>query len=350
MGSEAYDFLQGQGGMYGRIMDDYYRRLNARPKTPATPTLTADTILQTDGGTTAQITVDYSPHRKDMDYMLSWKKSTESSPTYERIRKFPHIIRPVDTGATFEVDLSVERRQTGARSPFGTVTSVAVPDDPNAPAAPTGLSCSTNAYTGTITLQWNPNIEDDLIYYRIYRGTSSGTYNELALSVGTTYDDFNATTGTTYCYAIKAIDRSNNASAFSNETSCTVRFLGTISVIPQKTSIQDPPASFGTVYTQSVTIPAGTVQMTGPVMVRSNTITGGPDSVSVRVVLTIGAFTATSTTATFNFTSSQSGEERTSPVTIASVTASGVGTLAYQWQNTTGSSHQLTAPAAWIAE
>ena len=349
--SATYDFLQGQGSVYDRAMDDFYRRLNARPKRPNAPTLTATSYVEDSGQTRTEITVNYASARpKVMDYIASWDTTESTSPTYERIRKFPHVIRPVPPGTTVSVDLSVERRHTGARSPFSTEATIVTPGDTTAPATPTGLTCVSNPYAQSITLQWNPNTEADFVRYNIYRGTSPGGTSLLSSAVFNSYEDLAGTPGTSYYYSVTAVDDSGNESAKSNETNCSIKSLGTIIVSPEKTSIQDPPASFATVSTQGVSIPAGTSQMTGPVKVRANALVSPPDVVSVRVVLTIGAATFTSSTATMNFASGTAGEDRDAYVTISGITTSGPGTLAYQWQNTTGSSHQLTTAPAWNAE
>jgi len=78
------------------------------------------------------------------------------------------------------------------------------------------------AFAGDALLSWDPNIEPDIAGYRIYLGTSSGTY-------GTPIDVGNQTTHTvtgladgTHFFAVTAYDTSGNESGFSLEVSKTI--------------------------------------------------------------------------------------------------------------------------------
>ena len=77
---------------------------------------------------------------------------------------------------------------------------------------------------GTIKLGWNPNTESDLAGYRVYYGTTSGTYdNSIDAGMGTlsggfvTYSLTNLSKGQSYCIAVTAYNTSNYQSGFSNE-------------------------------------------------------------------------------------------------------------------------------------
>jgi hypothetical protein len=63
----------------------------------------------------------------------------------------------------------------------------------------------------------------DLDGYKVYYGTSPGTYGT-PLNVGnvTTYTIGNLSSGTTYYFAVTAIDISGNESDYSNEVSKTI--------------------------------------------------------------------------------------------------------------------------------
>src|SRR3990172_3700033 len=334
MSIELADSIKQSGGtIYSRLMDDYYRRLNARPKTPPTPTLTTASAIDAAGTTYATVTVNWTNSRKDMDYIIGWKESTDSNYTYERARKSPHIIRPVRAGATIDVDLSQERRQTGARSPFTTDTSLSTPGDTTAPAAPSGLSCAADPSSGTIVLQWSPNTEGDLAFYNIYRGTSAGTGTKFDASLGTSWADFNSTPGTTYFYRVTAEDRSGNESAFSNETSCTVKFIGTIPVVPNKTSVTTVTAVYSTAIVQPCVIPAGSQILTVPVSVIANPLSGSP---SIIVRFSVGSSGSnTSQEAQMNF--SAGGDQRTMLlISAANLSVSGPTNILYQWRVTGG--------------
>ncbi len=67
-----------------------------------------------------------------------------------------------------------------------------------------------------IELHWQHNLESDLKGYNIYRGYSySGKYILIGFTEKNYFVDFTARNGTTYYYAITAIDYSGNESDFS---------------------------------------------------------------------------------------------------------------------------------------
>jgi hypothetical protein len=79
-----------------------------------------------------------------------------------------------------------------------------------------------SANPNTATLAWDAVMDPNLGGYRIYYGTSPGTYDQplgLGLGVGnvTTFTVTGLTNGTRYYFAATAFDTSNNESAFSNE-------------------------------------------------------------------------------------------------------------------------------------
>jgi len=95
--------------------------------------------------------------------------------------------------------------------------------DSTAPATPANFRGS--AAVDQITLDWSPNTEADMYYYRIYRSTVPGGDYELVRSVyysGTQLrHSENVKGGTTYYYIIKAEDRVGNQSAPSAEVAVT---------------------------------------------------------------------------------------------------------------------------------
>ncbi len=77
---------------------------------------------------------------------------------------------------------------------------------------------NTLAFAENATLTWNPNTESDLSGYKVYYGTSSGSYG-LPIDVGdtTTHSLSGLGSGTTYYFAVTAYDTSGNESGFSSE-------------------------------------------------------------------------------------------------------------------------------------
>jgi hypothetical protein len=96
--------------------------------------------------------------------------------------------------------------------------SVTVPPPPTTPP-PTSSN-------GKATLTWTPNKESDLAGYRIYVGTSSGTYNfpgsPFTIGKVTTYILTNLPPRTTYFFALSAYDVAGNESPLSAEVSKSV--------------------------------------------------------------------------------------------------------------------------------
>ncbi|MBM3149383.1 MAG: hypothetical protein FJZ88_05055, partial [Chloroflexi bacterium] len=77
---------------------------------------------------------------------------------------------------------------------------------------------SSYTFAAQIRLAWDPNTESNLAGYRVYYGTTSGTYGT-PTNVGnvTTYTLTNLTLAQTYFIAVTAYDTSNNESGYSNE-------------------------------------------------------------------------------------------------------------------------------------
>jgi autotransporter-associated beta strand protein len=90
-----------------------------------------------------------------------------------------------------------------------------------APAAPTGLAAI--AGNATVALDWADNTESDLANYNVYRSlTPGGPYSLMATNIATSnYSDNSVTNGTTYYYAVAAVDVGGMESAKSSETSAT---------------------------------------------------------------------------------------------------------------------------------
>ena len=102
----------------------------------------------------------------------------------------------------------------GPGSPFDLVF------DTTPPAKPTNLMSS--ARPGAVQLEWTANTETDLAGYRVYRSTNSPVVKGTPINgtlVAPSFIDSEVTAGTTYYYAVTAVDTSNNESPLSNETS-----------------------------------------------------------------------------------------------------------------------------------
>ncbi|WP_229793693.1 Ig-like domain-containing protein, partial [Salinimicrobium marinum] len=114
----------------------------------------------------------------------------------------------------------------------GASSALEITIDITAPSAPLGLMAE--AYNKQITVQWSANVENDLISYQVYGGTSSGPMNKLATTpIGTVgYIHSSLINGTAYYYRITSIDFAGNESSYSNEISATPKATQTITFSP----------------------------------------------------------------------------------------------------------------------
>ena len=128
-------------------------------------------------------------------------------------------LQPADgnDSAIVQTSPSGSRAQQWRLIPVGEIGKQSI--DFIAPKAPAGIKASTQRRA--VALHWAANREADLASYTVFRATSKGgPWDTIARDVrGTSYVDYGATEQRTYYYAVKAVDRSLNPSAFSAETS-----------------------------------------------------------------------------------------------------------------------------------
>ena len=159
----------------------------------------------------------------------------------------------IDEGAILS---EVQDDYDGLARPQGAVHDVGAFEFPGGggdppPAAPTGLSASVSGTT--ITLTWTANTESDLSGYKVFRGTSPGSYPSVT-SVGTvvSYQATGLNAGSTYYFALKAVDAGSNESDISGEVNATTANGGT-SFPPAMSS----PAPGSTLTSSTVTFVGG---------------------------------------------------------------------------------------------
>jgi chitodextrinase len=147
---------------------------------------------------------------------LSWSASTDNVAVtgYRVYRNNVFLVTLGGNATTYE--------STGlAASTTYTYNVDAVDAAGNASGVSTSAVATTRA-ANTATLEWDPVVVQNLSGYRIYFGTSPGTYIQargagLAVAANiTTHTVTGLTPGTRYYFAVTAVDASNE-SAFSNE-------------------------------------------------------------------------------------------------------------------------------------
>jgi hypothetical protein len=143
--------------------------------------------------------------------------------------------------------------------PSATVSTTTV--DGVAPTFPQGLS--TTAGDGEVALTWDANDEPDLDRYEILQGTASNSLSKVAeVAAGSEATTITGlTNGTTYYFAIAAIDASGNRSANSIVVDATPTAAG-----PSPIRVFGRPGPGGVflrVHRDGVSVPGATVTMNG---------------------------------------------------------------------------------------
>ena len=96
------------------------------------------------------------------------------------------------------------------------------PADTFAPAVPVGLMAV--AGVNSIELAWQPNTEDDLAGYQVFRSTGGGAAERIAGPVDApNFSDRTVEIGKRYSYTITSIDRTGNESAHSAAVEVTAQ-------------------------------------------------------------------------------------------------------------------------------
>ena len=102
------------------------------------------------------------------------------------------------------------------------ITSLLKPSTPVV-TTPPSTSPLPNPSTGNATLIWTANVAPELVGYKIYVGTASGTYSfpgsPFVTGKVTSYTVSNLPKGQTYFFAVSAYDRAGDESSLSAEVS-----------------------------------------------------------------------------------------------------------------------------------
>ncbi len=188
----------------------------------ATPTLTltpASLVVKKNAAASYQVTLinqDSGLRCQPTPFTLSYSgtATVTSTPTQLTLGtgQSSTATLQLNTAATGAFTLAVQATDTHSVSGHTPITASATAIvDSAAPTVPTGLQGAADAQ-GRITLLWNGSTDDlsGVQYYKVYR---DGVMFDQAS--GPIYVDTSAVPGTTYKYAVSAIDRAGNVSAKS---------------------------------------------------------------------------------------------------------------------------------------
>ncbi len=220
--------LAGTAHNTGLLSTAVFDNVTVIPGSALTPDTTAPanpTGLTGTGGL-GFVTLNWNDNAdSDFDYYDVYRGTSSGGP-YTKINGSPVLTSDyndtaVSNGTTYyyvvkALDLS---SNTSGNSNQASATTQS---DTTPPANPAGLTSQVDFIVWKyVLLDWNPNIEGDLAGYDIYRGTSAGgPYSKINPSLVTTSDYIDYTIGSaSYYYVVKAVDRFNNASGYSNEVS-----------------------------------------------------------------------------------------------------------------------------------
>jgi hypothetical protein len=172
--------------------------------------------------------LDGSPAPGELRYLVLRATGTEGalSPiTPEPVTGTSYTDEGVQNDVEYRYAVRAVRVEATVTASGETSAAVAAaPADTTPPAAPTGLLALPSP--GAVRLAWNPSGSPDVVVYAVYRATGAGEFMRIATtrSVATVYLDRDVEPGSTYRYAITALDRARrpNESVYSNVVSVRV--------------------------------------------------------------------------------------------------------------------------------
>ncbi|MGE3901893.1 MAG: fibronectin type III domain-containing protein, partial [Nitrospiraceae bacterium] len=128
------------------------------------------------------------------------------------------------SGSTITAAVNLSGLAAGTYNGVITVSATGATNTPQ--SVPVTLTVNASgSTTGSVTLTWNGNGEQDLEGYKVYRATSSGAYGAPIATINgnvTSYVASGLPKGTTYYFVVTAYDNTGNESSYSNEVSKSV--------------------------------------------------------------------------------------------------------------------------------
>jgi fibronectin type 3 domain-containing protein/predicted small lipoprotein YifL len=173
--------------------------------------------------------IDGSPVTGDIKYVVLRGSGAEgplAAITPQPIGETTYTDTGVDNDADYRYAVRAVRVEPGVTAAGEVSAAVtAGPLDTTPPSPPAGLVAVPSP--DAVRLAWNASPEPDVMTYAIYRAAGGGDFMRIATTTapGTVYTDRDVRPGTTYRYAVTALDsaRRANESARSNVVSVRVQ-------------------------------------------------------------------------------------------------------------------------------
>jgi hypothetical protein len=88
--------------------------------------------------------------------------------------------------------------------------------------------CLGQGVAAEVSLAWDASTSPNIIGYKIYRGTASGSYDSPILIGNQTSYTVTGLTAATYYFSVTAVNASGEESGFSNEVTTTISGTGSV--------------------------------------------------------------------------------------------------------------------------
>jgi len=213
-----------------------YERDNSNLPSPFI-TVAPQNLTVSDGGFTTEdgtfvnsFIVDWdAPNDAFADYyVLEWRAQGEFKFKSVNLRSTEYQIAPVVENTTYEIRVKAVNT-LGVSGPYATVTAT-VGGDATAPGLPTSLAAE--GVLGFINISWVNPVDRDLNFVEVWESadTSLSNATQIAAAFGSTFNRGNLAPLTTRYYWIRAVDFSDNKSAFVGPASATTRQITTADI------------------------------------------------------------------------------------------------------------------------
>jgi hypothetical protein len=197
-------------------------------QTPSLDAAVVTTQVNNDGTTVPIITFSWGVTNPSLVqyYEFQWKITSAGTYNTRLVREGEYTLAPAISGISYDYrvravnHLSVKSAWVEAVTAIATTNDDTVPNEPTSPIAVGGYRTAT-VYWGEPTQNTDTSTLTDLLHYEVYRGPSVDPTTLIARVASNRFTDGDLLDNTTYYYRVRAVDRSNNKSAYSLNANAT---------------------------------------------------------------------------------------------------------------------------------